>query len=103
GKDYGPLKNVIKTDDIHLIQVRYYDNKRFKNIQEVQSYLNSVLHSEQGSTMRHIFWDEGLPVVTVEATIIFKSGERTKWLLAPHRSVIQDVQLRWWFNYVPAY
>lgn len=98
GKNYGPLKNVVNPDDVHLIKVRYYDNS-FKNIQEVQDRLVSVLRSEKGSTVRYIPWAEGLPIPSVEATIYLKSGGQGKWSLWPDRSVFQDKQLQWWFGY----
>lgn len=98
GKDYGPMKTVVNPSDVHLIKVRYYDNS-FKNIQDVQTHLNSVLRSEKGKTVNYIPWAEGLPIPLVEATIHFKSGEKGKWLLWSNRSVFQDKQLQWWFGY----
>jgi hypothetical protein len=98
GKNYGPFKTIVNPDDVQLIKVRYYDNS-FKNIQELQNHLNSILHSEKGSTLKYIPWAEGLPIPSVEATIYFKSGWKGKWLLWPNRSAFQDKQLQWWFGY----
>jgi hypothetical protein len=78
-KDYGPLRNII-TGDIFAISVRYYDSS-FANIQEVQTYLTSVLRSGKGSTNVFCPWSEMLPVPAVEATVQFTSGRKGKWLL----------------------
>ena len=78
-KDYSPLRNIF-TNDIHAISVRYYDSS-FSNIQEVQTYLTSVLQSEKGSTNAFCPWSEMLPVPAVEATVQFTSGRKGKWLL----------------------
>src|SRR6266536_4635914 len=40
-KDYGPLRNVIP-QGLHAVTVRYYDGS-FRDIEEVQRYLTSVL------------------------------------------------------------
>ena len=97
-KDYGPLRNII-SNDIHSITVRYHDSS-FKDIQEVQTYLTSVLRSEKGSTNTFCPWAELLPVPAVEATVQFTSGGRGKWLLwRQGRSVYRDPDMKWWFTY----
>ncbi len=97
-KDYGPLRNII-TNDIHSISVRYYDSS-FKDIQEVQSYLTSLLRSGKGSTTAYCPWSEMLPVPTVEATVQFTSGRKGRWLLWRYgRSVYRDPDMKWWFTY----
>ncbi len=96
--DYGPLRNVI-TSDIHAITVRYYDGS-FKDIQEVQSYLTSVLRSDKGSTNTFCPWAEMLPVPAVEATVQFTSGRTGRWLVwRQGRSVYRDPDMKWWFTY----
>ena len=97
-KDYGPLRNII-TNDIHAISVRYYD-RSFKDIQEVQTYLTSVLRSGKGSTNAYCPWSEMLPVPAIEATVQFTSGRKGKWLLWRYgRSVYRDPDMKWWFTY----
>ncbi len=97
-KDYGPLRNII-TNGIHAITVRYYDSS-FKDIQEVQKYLTSVLRSEKGSTNAFCPWAELLPVPAVEATVQFTSGRTGKWLLwRQGRSVYRDPDMKWWFTH----
>jgi len=96
-RDYGPMKSIVNSEDILLIKVRYYDTS-FKDIQEVQSYLISVLVSDKGSTNSYIPWAESLPAPYVEATIYFKSLASGKWLLWPSHSVFQDEQMKWWFG-----
>lgn len=97
-KDYGPIRNVMPRD-IHAVSVRYHDGS-FKDIQEVQRYLTSVLRSEKGSTTTHCPWAEALPVPSIEATIQFTSGERGQLLLwRQGRLVYQDPGLKWWFAY----
>jgi len=95
-KDYGPLRNVMPRD-LHAVTVRHYDGS-FKDIQEVQRYLTSVLRSEKGSTTTYCPWAEALPVPSVEATIQFASGEKGRLLLwRQGRLVYQDPSLKWWF------
>lgn len=97
-KDYGPLRNIV-SDGIHAISVRYYDSS-FADIQEVQTYLTSVLRSGKGSTNAFCPWSEMLPVPTVEATVKFTSGRKGKWLLWRYgRSVYRDPDMKWWFSY----
>ena len=98
-KDYGPLRNVMP-QDIHAVTVRYYDGS-FKDIQEVQRYLTSVLRSEKGSTTTHCPWAEALGVPAIEATIQFASGGAKGRLLLWRqvRLVYQDPGLKWWFGY----
>jgi len=97
-KDYGPPRNVMPRE-IHAVSVRYYDDS-FKDIQEVQQYLTSVLRSEKGSTTTYCPWAESIPVPAIEATIQFASGEKGKLLLwRQGRLVYQDSGLKWWFAY----
>ena len=96
--DYGPLRNVMPRA-IHAVTVRHYDSS-FKDIQEVQQYLTSVLRSEKGSTTTYCPWAESLPVPAVEATIQFASGDKGRLLLwRQGRLVYQDPGLKWWFAY----
>jgi hypothetical protein len=95
-KDYGPLRNVMPRD-LHAVTVRHYDGS-FKDIQEVQRYLTSVLRSEKGSTTTYCPWAESLPVPAVEATIQFASGKKGRLLVwCQGRLVYQDPGLKWWF------
>lgn len=97
-RDYGPLRNVMPRD-VHAVTVRYYDGS-FKDVQEVQRYLTSVLRTEKGSTTTYCPWAESLPVPAVEATIQFASGEKGRLLLwRQGRLVYQDPGLKWWFVY----
>ena len=97
-KDYGPLRNVMP-GDIHAVTVRHYDGA-FRDIQEVQRYLTSVLRSERGSTTTHCPWAEALGVPSVEATIQFASGQKGRLLVwRQGRLVYQDPGLKWWFGY----
>jgi hypothetical protein len=97
-KDYGPLRNIIP-NDIHAISVRYYDSS-FTRIQEVQTYLTSVLQSGKGTTNAFCPWSEMLPVPALEATVQFTSGRKGKWLLWRYgRSVYRDPDMKWWFSY----
>jgi hypothetical protein len=94
--DYGPPRNVMSRD-IHAVTVRHYDGS-FRDIQEVQRYLTSVLRSDKGSTTTFCPWAESLPVPAVEATIQFASGQTGRLLLwREGRLVYQDPDLRWWF------
>jgi hypothetical protein len=95
-RDYGPVRNVMPWD-IHAVTVRHFDGS-FRDIQEVQRYLTSVLRSEKGSTTTFCPWAEMLPVPAVEATIQFASGETGRLLLwRQGRLVYQDPALKWWF------
>jgi hypothetical protein len=95
-KDYGPLRNVMPRD-LHAVTVRHYDGS-FKDIQEVQWYLTSVLRLEKGSTTTYCPWAESLPLPAVEATIQFASGEKGRLLVwRQGRLVYQDPGLKWWF------
>ena len=97
-KDYGPLRNIIP-NDIHAISVRYFDSS-FTDIQEVQTYLTSVLRSGKGSTNTFCPWSVMLPVPALEATVQFTSGRKGKWLLWRYgRSVYRDPDMKWWFSY----
>lgn len=94
--DYGPPRNVV-SPDIHAVTVRHYD-RSFRNIQEVQRYLTSVLRSDKGSTTTFCPWAEALPVPAIEATIQFASGGKGRLLLwREGRLVYQDPDLKWWF------
>lgn len=54
---------------IHAVTVRHYDGS-FRDLQEVQRYLTSVLRSEKGSTTTFCPWAESLPIPAIEATMI---------------------------------
>ena len=85
--------------DIYAVTVRYYDGS-FKDIQEVQRYLTSVLLSRKGSTTTYCPWAEALSVATIEATVQFRSGAKGRLLLwRQGRFVYHDPGLRWWFGY----
>lgn len=97
-KDYGPLRNII-TADIHAVTVRYFDGS-FKDIQEVQAFLASMLRAEKGSTTTYCPWAEALPVPSIEATIQFASGRAGKLLVwRQGRLVYRDPDMTWWFTY----
>src|SRR5262245_14056274 len=97
-RDYGALRKVVSAD-IHVITVRYY-GASFRDLEDVQAYLTSVLRSDKGSTNAYCPWAEALSLPDVEATIQFTSGARGRWLLwRQGRSVYQDPDMRWWFSH----
>jgi hypothetical protein len=97
-KDYGPPRSIIG-GDLHAVTVRYYDGS-FKDLEEVRTYLTSVLRAEKGSTTTYCPWAEALPVPGIEATIQFTSGKTGKVLVwRQGRLVYRDPDMKWWFAY----
>jgi hypothetical protein len=102
GWDHGPPGALILARAAAL-EITWWEARVFVTPAAAHGYVQRLLASPRGTTVRHLPWAQRLPVATLAVDVVERDGRRGRLLVWHHLpsiyAVWHDADDGWWFAY----